>query len=94
MPSQSLQVTANIDLDPWVHLAKKQLPHNPDGLSASIVRIGLLPDGTQGGRSTVMMEIELPNGDTVIAETTLRLFRLAATSLLAAPQAQMEEMDL
>lgn len=92
MPSQVLHVTTNVDLDPWTDLTPEALPLNTDGLTAGVTRIGLLPAGTTGGRATVFLEVVLPDGTKVLAETTLRLFRMASAALLASPVAQMEDM--
>lgn len=87
-----LTVTTNIDLDPWTDLDRDQLIYNPGGVTASVTRIGLLPDGTEQGRATVMFELKLPDGTPVIAETTWRLFNAAARALAASPVAEMEDL--
>lgn len=94
MTSPRLSITPNIELDPWDDLKplRTKCPHNLGGLSASMTRIGLMPNGTASGRPTVMLEVVLPNGERVIAETTLRLFRMASAALLASPVAQMEDL--
>jgi len=90
--SQSLGITTNLELDPWTDLNRDGMPHNPGGLSAGITRVGVLPNGTNGGRATVMLEVSLPDGSVVIAETTLRLFLGAAAAIGACPVAQMENL--
>lgn len=92
MTSQMLSVTPNLELDPWTDLSPATMPHNTNGLSAGITRIGVLPNGTQSGRATVMLEVVLPDGSRVIAETTLRLFDAAARAVLASPVAQMDDL--
>lgn len=87
----SLSITPNLEENPWTDLDPSQLPHNTGGLSAQITRAGIMPRGTMAGLSTVMMEIQLPSGERVIAETTLRLFRTMARGLLASPVAEAEE---
>ena len=42
-----------------------------------LVAIARLPLGTNEGRSTVCIRVELPDGRTVLAETTLRLMQNA-----------------
>jgi hypothetical protein len=90
--SQSLGVTVNLDLDPWTDLSRDRMPLNTHGLSAGITRVGVMPNGTTGGRATVMFEVRLPDGRIVIAETTLRLFITAAAAIGACPVAQLEDL--
>jgi hypothetical protein len=90
--SQVLTVTTNVDLDPWTDLTPDRLPLNTGGLSAGVTRVGVLPNGTQGGRATVFLEVVLPDGTKVLAETTLRLFLTAAAAVAASPVAQMEDL--
>lgn len=92
MTSQTLRVTANLDIDPWNDLTTDQLPLNTGGISAGITRVGVMPNGTQSGRATVMLEVVLPDGTKVLAETTLRLFLVAAGAIAVSPVAQMEEL--
>jgi hypothetical protein len=49
------------------------------------VRVGLLRHGTQQGNATVSFAIRLHDGRVVLAETTVRLARLAARALAASP---------
>lgn len=86
-----LTVTTNLELDPWTDLTPADLRHNPAGKTATIERVGLLPNGTESGRATVELLITLPSGERVIAETTLRLFRTMSAALLAAPVAELDE---
>ena len=90
--SQSLGVTTNLELDPWRDLSPAKMPLNPGGLSAGITRVGVMPNGTDSGRATVMLEVSLPDGRIVIAETTLRLFLTAAAAVAACPVSQLEEL--
>ncbi len=52
-------------------------------IEASLSGIAGLPHGTVEGRPSVTVRIELPDGQTVLAETTLRLFLRAAEALRA-----------
>ncbi len=52
-------------------------------IEGSLSGIAGLPHGTVEGRPSVTVRIELPDGQTVLAETTLRLFLAAARALLA-----------
>lgn len=66
-----LTVTPDIEAAPWSDLSHEMLKHNKGGKSAEIERIGLLRHGTQQGNATVELLIRLPNGEVVVAETTL-----------------------
>lgn len=91
-----IQITPNIELDPWSELrdlvATGDLITDLNGPSATIERVGLLPNGTRSGRAVVMFQVRLPDGRVVLAETTLRLFRGVAAALLASPVAQLDEL--
>lgn len=77
----SLSITPNLGAAPWTDLGPiKQL--------GQISRIGRLPGGTQGGKSTVTILVMLPDGKQVLAETTLALFTAAARALQAADSAE------
>lgn len=90
----ALTVTTNLELDPWTDLLNDPLPLNDSPLghrrSARIHRIGLLPDGTDEGRPTVALDIVLPDGRHVLAETTWRLLSAATASLAASPVVQID----
>jgi len=47
-------------------------------IEGKLVAIAALPKGTAEGNPTVALRIELPDGRTVLAKTTLRLFGQAA----------------
>ncbi len=69
-----------LDREPtWPDLAEKlaqgRLHH------ATLAGVGGLPDGTTGGKPTVALRIDLPDGSSVVAETTLALFLSAADAL-------------
>lgn len=87
-----LTVTLNLDIDPWTDLHDDTTVIDHGGETAKVTRVGILPNGTQEGRATVGFLVELPDGRKVIAETTLRLFLMAATALANSPVAQMEDL--
>lgn len=67
----------------WPDLAEKRdqlswLNSNDD----PPIQIGALERGTVGGRPSVAIRIDLPDGRIVVAETTLRLFQMANAALL------------
>lgn len=85
--------TANLDINPWRDLQGGPLEqHNPNGMTARIERVGLLPNGTQEGRTCVELLIRLPDDTVLIAETTLRMFHALLHLVHAAPVAQMENL--
>lgn len=83
-----LTITTNLELDPWtdLHPIRAQL------VESNIERIGVLPNGTQNGKACVEFLMRTADGQTVVAETTLALFRMAAAAVLATPIAQMEDL--
>lgn len=67
-------LTANIAAAPWNDL--------PEGLGLGmIVRIGLLPDGTQSGQPVVMVAVEMPDGSVHVGQTTWGLWEAASRAL-------------
>jgi len=85
-------VTPNLEIDPWHDLDPTTfLGYDPTvGQSARITRVGMVPNGTTQGRATVALVITLPDGRTVLAETTWRLFQGIALALASTPVALME----
>jgi len=47
------------------------------------IQVAVLPGGMLSGRPSVGIRIDLPNGQTVIAETSARLFCTAARAIMA-----------
>lgn len=85
-----IDITPDIDASPWDHLSPEVMPLNPDGEPALLQRIGLLRNGTQEGRAVVLMQLTLPDGTTVIAQTTWRLMATAVRALEAGPVGREE----
>lgn len=83
---EPLSVIPDIERAPW-----SDLPVNV--LQGRLERLGLLRNGTQQGRATIAMVVRLPDGTPVVAETTWRLFNLAARALAASPIASEETLD-
>lgn len=81
-----LSITTNLDIDPWTDLQGKL------STGGQIERIGVLPNGTESERACVEFLIRTDDGRLLVAETTLRLFRVAAAAVLATPVAQMEDL--
>ena len=82
-----LEICADLAAYPW-----SDLPSDP--LHGMVERIGLLPDGTSTGRASIALTVRLDDGRTVVAETTWRLFNVAARALAASPIATAEADDL
>lgn len=84
-----LTITLDVDRAPWDDL-RLALPHMPDG---RLARIGLLRHGTEGGKASVGVVIELPDGTHVIGQTTWALLRTAFQALAASPIVAEEVID-
>lgn len=80
-----LSITPDIDAAPWSDLSPELMPLNIDGEPATIRRVGLLRHGTTEGRAVVLVDLVLPDGTTVIAQTTWRLWLTATRALEAGP---------
>ena len=78
----ALTVTTNLGRTPWTDLRGVQVQ-----AMGKVARVGRLPGGTQGGKSTVTLLITMPDGQQVL-ETTLALFTSAARALQAADSAE------
>lgn len=88
--SQTVGITLNLDIDPWEPPRNDRKSLNPRNESCGITRLGVLPNGTSGGRATVFLEVRTPDGVTGIAEMTLRNFLAAAAAIAACPVAELE----
>jgi hypothetical protein len=64
----------------WPDLAAKK---DVVVLEAGTIAVAVLPGGMQSGRPSVMLRFELPDGNTVLAETSARLFCTAARAIMA-----------
>lgn len=80
----ALDVRTDMDQAPWSDLRDVEREHG------MVERIGLLRNGTDGGRASVALVIRLDGGQVVVAETTWRLFRAAVEALMASPAAAEE----
>lgn len=87
-------ITTNLDIDPWADLDLAAMNEQlmPNGQTAKIERVGVLPNATASGRACVELLVRLPDGRLLVAETTLRLFNTIAAAVAATPIAQMEEL--
>ena len=82
----SVDIRPNLEAAPWTDLGAAG---GPD-LHGTVERVGLLPNGTQGGRPSVALLIRLGDGRTVVAETTWALYNGAARALAASPVAEAD----
>jgi len=55
-----------------------------DTRAGAIAAAALLPNGTSGGRPSVGLRIQMDDGEVIIAQTTARLFCMAAKAFMAA----------
>lgn len=95
-----LTLTPDIDAAPWRDLKetmdpgqRKMWDAGNEVAMAVVTRVGLMRHGTGKGRATVAIVVRLPDGRTVVAETTLRLARTAALALAQSPVYQEEVFD-
>jgi hypothetical protein len=71
----------------WPDVAEK-LANHPEkvihlGEGSPPIRIAALRGGMQSGRTSLAIRLDLPDGSTVIAETSLALFTHAAAAFVA-----------
>ena len=59
----------------WRDLKNKEIIHITEG-----IQIAILKEGMKSGASSISIRIDLPDGRTVIAETSLKLFINAAAA--------------
>ena len=74
MPSLPVLLDGPEDFTPIPQGAKWH--HVPDGLE-----VALLIEGTVSGKPSVMLRVELPNGEIAIVETTWALFDMAHAAM-------------
>lgn len=74
----ALSITLNLESDPWEDLKLRSEEGRLVHLKDAPMRVGALPRGMQSGKASVAIAIELPDGRTVVAETSLELFLAAA----------------
>ncbi len=86
-----LDVSPDIEQDPWTELADPQLRRRLR--RGTLTKVGLLRNGTQSGRATVSLLAYLDDGTPVLLETTLRLWRVANAALMATPIVAEEPLD-
>ena len=63
----------------WRDLKGKEIIHVTEG-----IQLAMLKEGMKSGASSVAIRIDLPDGKTVMAETSLKLFIKAAAAFEAA----------
>lgn len=65
----------------WPDLAGKMVDGKLIHLQNGVLGVGVLANGTTGGKPSVAIRIDLPDGQTVIFETTLAIFLTAADAM-------------
>jgi hypothetical protein len=72
----------------WPDLQAKPFIHLGEGSPA--IQLAVLGGGMKSGRPSVALRFELPDGRTVVAETSARLFCTAAKAIMARHPALFE----
>jgi hypothetical protein len=75
----ALHVSFDVEAEPIVKPDELMFP----GTLPELAAIGILKNGTEKGEPVVIFRIDLPNGKVATAQTTLRLFQLAANAFAA-----------
>jgi hypothetical protein len=65
----------------WPDLERENCIHLAD--DAPPIRLAVLEHGLTSGRPSIAMRIDLPDGKTVVVETSARLFCTAANAIMA-----------
>lgn len=76
-------IAMNIKLDgenAWPELKDKDIIHLAN--DAPPISVAMLDGGLASGRPSIAIRIDLPDGRTVVAETTARLFCTAARAIM------------
>lgn len=77
-----ISMTINLNGDgAWPDLQGKTFVHLSGG--APPIQVAVLDRGMTSGRPSVALRFELPDGQTVVAETSARLFCSAARAIMA-----------
>jgi hypothetical protein len=74
-----IDVEKNPIIEKWEDNNKRL---QPDAL-ANFSGVGTLEGGTDSGQPAVIVRIDMPDGSIVLAQTTLRLFQMAARAFTA-----------
>lgn len=64
----------------WPDLKDKDFVHLREGPP---IQVAVLDQGMSSGRPSVAMRIDLPDGSSIVAETSARLFATAARAIMA-----------
>jgi hypothetical protein len=77
-----ISMTIKLDGDnAWPELQNKPYIHFAD--DAPPIQVAVLDAGMTSGRPSVALRLDLPDGQTVIAETSARLFCTSARAIMA-----------
>ncbi len=72
-----LILTLDVEANPWADLMDKPV------VEAVLTRVGGLPRGMQSGAASVFLNVVLPDGTQIIAETSWKLLWFASQALEA-----------
>lgn len=81
MPALNLAFMGLQDETPWPDLKGKSVIHL--GKGAPPIGVAVMEHGMTSGQPSIAMRLTLPNGETVIAETSARLFCTAARAIIS-----------
>ena len=81
-----LDIRPNLELSPWDDVSRETAV-------GALERVGLLPNGTSGGRPVFAMVVRLEDGSTVVAQTTWALMSAAVRALAASPVAELDRRE-
>lgn len=73
VPTDAKPAWPELEREPVIHLAN----------DAPALRVAVIEAGMQTGLPSIALRIDLPDGKTVIAETSARLFCTAARAIMA-----------
>lgn len=79
----SLEIHSNCALTPWTDYARERL------LPGQLERVGLMPNGTSGGRPALMLGIRI-DGYVVVAQTTWAIWQAVMQGLANVPVAVVD----
>lgn len=82
-----LELRPDLGRAPWTDL------NTDKALYGHVERMGLLPQGTAGGRPTLALVVRLPDGRAVVAETTWALMRASLRALDASPIGERDRKE-
>ena len=87
-----LTVIPDLEQQEFIDWKRAQACNRKHG-EGTVTGVGLMRNGTKGGKAVVMFRIEQPDGSQVIGQTTWALLRTAYGALAATPIVAEEVID-